>query len=103
LERRLDEKLKAKPKVYGDAAQIQMSGSAGRILAHAEKEAEDLKDEYTSTEHILLAILALGGDTADLLAKCGVSREAVMQALKTLRGGAHVTDQNPENKYQVLE
>ncbi|MDR3200458.1 MAG: type VI secretion system ATPase TssH, partial [Spirochaetales bacterium] len=103
VEKKLDDILKSRPKVYGDMGQTQMSGSAARILAHAEKEAEDLKDEYTSTEHILLAILALGGSAADMLTKSGLSRDAVMQALKSLRGNARVTDQNPENKYQVLE
>jgi ATP-dependent Clp protease ATP-binding subunit ClpB len=103
LEKKLDDNLKSKPKVYGDMGQTQMSGAVARILAHAEKEAEDLRDEYTSTEHILLAILALGGSAADMLARSGVKRDALMQALKSLRGNARVTDQNPENKYRVLE
>jgi ATP-dependent Clp protease ATP-binding subunit ClpB len=103
IEKKLEEALAAKPKVYGDMAQTQLSGSTARILAHAEKEAEDLKDEYISTEHILLAVLALGGAAADLLTKGGVKRDALLQALKSLRGSARVSDQNPENKYQVLE
>ena len=104
VEKKLEDHIASLPRVYGGGiGQVQMSGNAARILAHAEKEAEGLKDEFTSTEHILLAILALGGGAADMLARGGVTRDAVMQALKTLRGGARVTDQNPENKYQVLE
>ncbi|MDR1315608.1 MAG: ATP-dependent chaperone ClpB [Spirochaetales bacterium] len=103
IERRLDEFLRARPRVYGDLGQTQMSGNVARILAHAEKEAEDLRDEYVSTEHILLAVLALGGSAADMLGQCGVRRDEIMRALKSLRGNSRVTDQNPENKFQVLE
>ncbi|MCL1818774.1 MAG: ATP-dependent chaperone ClpB, partial [Spirochaetaceae bacterium] len=104
VEKKLEDHIASLPRVYGGGiGQVQMSGNAARILAHAEKEAEDLKDEFTSTEHILLAILTLGGGAADMLARGGVTRDAVLQALKSLRGGARVTDQNPENKYQVLE
>jgi ATP-dependent Clp protease ATP-binding subunit ClpB len=103
LERRTEEILQSKPKVYGDSAQPQMSGAVGRILAHAEKEAADLKDEFTSTEHLLLAVLELGGGAAETLKRSGVTRDGILKALKTLRGNNRITDQNPENKYQVLE
>ncbi|GHV31110.1 hypothetical protein AGMMS4952_19190 [Spirochaetia bacterium] len=93
----------AAPKVFGDAAQIYLSSSASKALAKAENEAASLKDDYISTEHILIAIAAGEGKTADLLKKAGVTKTAILAALKQIRGNARVTDQNPEGKYQVLD
>ncbi len=93
----------SKPKVYGAAAQLYFSPAASRVLAKAESEAEKLKDEYVSTEHILLALLGAEGPVPELLLKSGVSRDALLSALKSVRGNARVTDQNPEEKYQVLD
>ncbi len=103
LEKSVQRSLDSKPKVYGDAAQPQMSASVSRVITAAEKEAAGLKDEFTSTEHILLAIIAAGGPAADTLKRAGVSRDGVLKALKELRGTSRVTDQNPENTMQVLE
>ncbi|MFW5801859.1 MAG: ATP-dependent chaperone ClpB [Spirochaeta sp.] len=91
------------PKVYGDSAQMQMSTAALRALTRAEKEMDKLKDEFISTEHILLALLAGDGPSADILKKNGVTREEILEALKDVRGGQKVTDQDPENTMQVLE
>src|SRR5690606_3797328 len=67
----------------------------------AEKEARDLKDEYVSTEHLLLALAGKkGSDSRELLSAQGATREALSQALEQLRGPHRVTDQNPEDKYQ---
>ena len=71
----------------------------------AESEADRLKDEYVSTEHLLLA-LTLEGDraaSAQLLLRHGVTTERVFEALSKIRGGQRVTDQHPEGKYQALE
>ncbi len=95
--------VQAKPKVFGEAAQLYFSPSASRVFAKAEAEAEGLKDDYVSTEHILLALLGAEGQTTGLLKKSGVTRDALLSALKSVRGNARVTDQNPEEKYQVLE
>ncbi len=103
LERSAEKSLSSKPQVYGDAAQPQMSGAVARIINGAEKEAAGLKDDFTSTEHLLLAMLASGGPAAELLKKAGVRRDGILQALKALRGSNRVTDQNPENTTQVLE
>ncbi|MDR2494908.1 MAG: ATP-dependent chaperone ClpB, partial [Spirochaetaceae bacterium] len=91
------------PKVYGDAAQIYFSPAASRILAKAESEADSLKDEYVSTEHILLAVAASEGKAGDILKKAGITRNAVLSALRQVRGNTRITDQNPEDKYQVLD
>ena len=93
----------ATPKIYGEAAQLYFSSSASKILAKAEAEAASLKDEYVSTEHILIAIAAGDGKAAALLKRAGVTKNAILEALKQVRGNARVTDQNPEATYQVLE
>jgi ATP-dependent Clp protease ATP-binding subunit ClpB len=92
------------PKVQG-GAQPNMSARLRRVFTAAEDEAKRLKDEFTSTEHLLLAIAAESGRTpsAELLKKAGVTHDAVLQALATVRGSQRVTDQNPEGKYQALE
>ena len=93
----------AKPKVFGDSAQLYFAPASSRMMAKAEVEAEGLKDDYVSTEHILLALLGTEGKAAELLKKEGVSRDALLTALKAVRGTSRVTDQNPEGKYQVLD
>ncbi|MDR1374564.1 MAG: ATP-dependent chaperone ClpB [Treponema sp.] len=91
------------PKIYGEAAQLYFSSAAGKILAKAETEAASLKDEFVSTEHILIAIASGEGKTSEILKKAGITKNAILGALKQVRGSARVTDQNPEEKYQVLD
>jgi ATP-dependent Clp protease ATP-binding subunit ClpB len=91
------------PKQYG-GSQPTMSRELTDILDAAEKEARDLKDEYISTEHLLLAVVGKKGSTArELLAGQGVTRESLYQALQQVRGPHRVTDQTPEDKYQALQ
>ncbi|KKK67292.1 hypothetical protein LCGC14_2955540, partial [marine sediment metagenome] len=73
------------------------------VLTRAEKEARDLKDEYTSVEHLLLALLEVASGAKEVLTTLGADREAVMAAMKEIRGSQRVTDQTPEEKYQALE
>jgi ATP-dependent Clp protease ATP-binding subunit ClpB len=75
------------------------------VFTAAEEEAERMKDEFTSTEHLLVAIVSEGGraPAAELLRSRGVTKDAVFQALTAVRGSQRVTDQNPEGKYQALE
>jgi ATP-dependent Clp protease ATP-binding subunit ClpB len=95
--------LNAKPKVYGESGQVILSPSANRVLHQAEQEADGLKDEYTSTEHLLLALAEVAADTRELLKKKGVERAGILEALRGIRGNQRVTDQTPEDKYRVLE
>jgi len=95
--------VKNAPKVFGEAAQVFFTPALSKILAKAEVEASALKDEYVSTEHILIALASSEGKAAALLKKAGVSKDAILGALKAVRGNARVTDQNPEEKYQVLD
>ena len=91
------------PKVSG-GAQPQISRALSRVLEKAFAEAESLKDEYVSTEHLLLAIAGeKGGPAAEVLQRLGANRESILKALAGVRGGARVTDQDPESKYQALQ
>ena len=103
LSHELDEMLTGHPRVYGDATQAGFSAELANILRQAEVEAEGLKDEFISTEHILLAILNAKIQVRSLLERHGVTRDRVLQALRSIRGNQRVTDQNPEEKYRVLE
>ncbi|MDR1178342.1 MAG: ATP-dependent chaperone ClpB, partial [Spirochaetaceae bacterium] len=95
--------LAASAKIYGEAAQLYFSQAASKTLAKAEAEADSLKDEYVSTEHILMAIASGEGRAAGLLTRAGVSKNAILSALKQVRGNTRVTDQSPEEKYRVLD
>ena len=95
--------LAAKPKIYGDSAQIYLSPQLSKLLVRAEEEAGKLKDDYISTEHLLLAALTVESDAQGLLKKAGLTADAILRTLKDIRGNQKVTDQNPEGKYQVLE
>jgi ATP-dependent Clp protease ATP-binding subunit ClpB len=97
------------PKVSGASAQASTSSQVNQLLDRAFKEADTFKDEYVSTEHLLLAATALKRDrnqidpAQELLARHGATHEAILKALQTVRGSQKVTDQNPEAKFQALE
>src|SRR5919204_541062 len=99
----VDVLLDAKPKVYAEGVQIGLAPSTARILEAAGREAEQLTDEYISTEHLLLAMLQSDSPVARLLANAGLTRDAVLQALAEVRGRHRVTSQNPEETFQALE
>jgi len=92
------------PKVSGEAVQPHLSNTAQRILDQAFKEADKFKDEYVSTEHLLLAMAQdKKSDAGQILSKAGATYDAILKALTSVRGSQRVTDQNPEGKYQALE
>ncbi|MGO8797159.1 MAG: ATP-dependent chaperone ClpB [Candidatus Sulfotelmatobacter sp.] len=92
------------PKVSGEASQATISNAANKLLEQAFKEASNFKDEYVSTEHLLLAITHLKQDAAQqILSRHGATYDAILKALTSVRGTQKVTDQNPEAKYQALE
>src|SRR5437879_5184200 len=93
------------PKVSGEgASQATMSPALNQLIERAFKEASNFKDEYVSTEHLLLAATQSKKDAAqEILARHGASHDAILKALTTVRGSQKVTDQNPEAKYQALE
>jgi ATP-dependent Clp protease ATP-binding subunit ClpB len=101
---RVEEALQSLPKVYGQTAQqAQLSQDAYRILEAADQERTGLDDDYLSTEHVLLAMTEVTGGVGDLLRGVGVSHDAVLTALKDVRGSHRVTSENPEDQYQALE
>jgi ATP-dependent Clp protease ATP-binding subunit ClpB len=92
------------PKISGAAAQPTLSQAANQLLDRAFKEADNFKDEYVSTEHLLLAVTQLKRDPAqEILTRLGATHDAILKALTSVRGSQRVTDQNPEGKYQALE
>jgi len=90
------------PTVSG-ATTVYLSQDGKKVLDQAFSEAEKMKDQYVSLEHILLALVTLKGEAFNILKKNGVTREAILTVLKDIRGNQTVTDQNPEEKYQALE
>ena len=93
------------PKVSGEGAtQAAMSPALNQLIERAFQEAANFKDEYVSTEHLLLASARSKKDAAqEILARHGATHDAILKALTSVRGSQKVTDQNPEAKYQALE
>ncbi len=98
---KIEEKL---PRVAGAAAQPNVSQALNKVMEQAFREAANFKDEYVSTEHLLLGAAHLKSDAArEALVALGATHEAILQALTAVRGSQRVTDQNPEGKFQALE
>ena len=103
LSAEIEKQLARLPKVSGVSQQF-MSPASNEVLEAAFDEAAKFKDEYVSAEHILLAIAARGSDPAgQILTRLGASREAILQALTSVRGSHRVTSQNPEATFRALE
>lgn len=96
--------LEKMPRQYGTATQSYISSSLKKVFDSAWNEAQRLKDEYLSTEHLLIAIVDLKGSEASrILHKFGATKDNIFRALAEVRGNKRVTDQNPEDKYQALK
>jgi ATP-dependent Clp protease ATP-binding subunit ClpB len=103
LDGKLKEAIAKLPKIQG-GSQPGMSVSLQKVLDQASKEAENFKDEYVSTEHLLLALAGARNDGAGLaLGSFGATHEAILKSLSSVRGSQRVTDPNPEAKYQSLD
>ena len=102
LNTRVKELIKSNPKVSG-AAQVYFSSPMQKIIANAEKEMDALKDQYLSTEHLLLAMSDADCPAGDLLRKCGITHKAIIDALKAVRGNQTVDSQDPESTMRSLE
>ncbi len=96
--------LERKPRLSGAGqGQAYLSGALNMLLSKAEDEARDLHDEYVSVEHLLLAMTGDRSETGKLLKRVGLTRDAVMAALREIRGNQRVTSQNPEATYEALD
>ena len=106
LRAELEKALSRIPQVSGPASgpdRVHVTQRLSRLLTRAEEEAKELKDDYVSVEHLLLATLEDEGATGGLLRNHGLSRERLLTALQKVRGHQRVTNQNPEGTYQALE
>ncbi|MFA7371740.1 MAG: Clp protease N-terminal domain-containing protein, partial [Sphaerochaetaceae bacterium] len=90
-------------KAYGGTTQNALSPQLGELLTSAETEAAKFKDEFISSEHFLLALIDSTLPLAQMLKREGVTRDGLLQALQMVRGNTRITDENPEDKYQVLD
>jgi len=111
LVRDLERELAKRPKVQGGelgrGLTVRLGGQGrdgqGGVLKGAQNAMAQLKDEFLSTEHLLLGVAEDSGFAGGLLKQNGLTPQAILQALAQVRGGQRVTDQNPEEKYQALE
>jgi len=102
--REVEAALERTPKVAYEGAQVYLTPRVARLLEVAEAEANRLKDEFISTEHLLIAMAGEEkGEAANILHRFGVDQEKVYQVLQKLRGGHRVTDARAESKYRSLE
>jgi len=99
----LERDLNTRPRVSGSNVQAGLSRAANDVLEAAEREAKSMRDEYVSTEHILLALAKSHTPIGNLLSARGLNGNAILQALMAVRGSARVTSQNPEGTFQALE
>ncbi|MBJ6726612.1 ATP-dependent chaperone ClpB [Geomesophilobacter sediminis] len=103
LRNQVDATLKRLPQVTGSGVQLGISQTLHRVLEQAQKEADQMKDAFVSTEHLLLAMLQeKSSPSSRILSENGVNREGLLTAMQALRGGEAVTSQEPEQTYQAL-
>jgi len=102
--RQVGKTLEAFPKIAYDGTQIYATPRIPRLLENARQEADRLKDEFISTEHLLIAITGEGrGEASRILSEFGINQEGIYRALRKIRGAHRVTDQRAESKYRSLE
>lgn len=91
------------PRVYGTSVSVTASAEFVELFNSAHRCSIQLKDEFISGEHLLVAMSEGSGSTGAILKKFGITRERILNSLRDIRGNQRVTDQTPENRYQVLE
>ncbi|MCE7863828.1 MAG: ATP-dependent chaperone ClpB [Bacteroidetes bacterium CHB5] len=101
LDNKLEDLVNSYPKVSGQQAYL--SAASNQVLQQAEKELREFKDEFIAIEHLLLGLLNSKDKVAALMKDAGFEKNSLIKAIKELRGGASVTDQNAEAKYKSLE
>ncbi len=101
LRQDLQEALEKRPKIYGADTQVGLARTTADALAAAERYAMGMRDEYVSTEHLLLGLTE--SSVNELLTRYGLTKDAILKAMAEVRGSQRVTSQNPEETYQALE
>ncbi|MFZ6030720.1 MAG: ATP-dependent chaperone ClpB [Chloroflexota bacterium] len=101
LREELQNELDRHPKVYGANGELGLAPGTAQVLEAAERYAKGMQDEYVSTEHVLLGLTE--SSEGKRLAQYGLSKDAILSALKSVRGSQRVASQNPESTYQALE
>jgi ATP-dependent Clp protease ATP-binding subunit ClpB len=101
IDKAVDDRMSRLPTVEG--GRLDFSNRLNDLLKQAKNEADALDDEYVSTEHVFLAMTEAKGKAGEILRENGIDYDDAMTALKDLRGGQRVTDQDPESKYQALD
>jgi ATP-dependent Clp protease ATP-binding subunit ClpB len=106
MEAEIDEAIKKIPKIQSTppvAGQVYLTPYLGQVLENSDKETSKLKDDFISTEHILLSMAETDGQVKEMLGKHKVNYENILKVLAEVRGSQRVTDTDPESKFQVLE
>ncbi|MDA0809296.1 MAG: ATP-dependent chaperone ClpB [Planctomycetota bacterium] len=98
-----DVELKRLPKVSGAGIQVGLGAELSKVFDAAQKQADLMKDQFLSTEHLLIGLIKVDTEAKKLLNLHGVGEHDILEALKSIRGGHTVNDQSPEEKYQALE
>jgi len=101
LRQELEQELERRPRVYGAAGEVGLSRPASDALSAAERYAKGMQDDYVSTEHILLGLTE--SVEGKRLAQYGLTKDAILKALVSVRGSQRVASQEPESTYQALE
>ena len=100
---KVDSTIASYPKVTGETANLYLSQTLNRALTNAEDQAKKMHDEYVSVEHLMLAMMEIPDrDMKNIMSTFGISRREFEKALSSVRGNAHVTNENPEETYDVL-
>jgi len=102
IQRKVDAEISKFARLTGSVGQIYLSTDTNQLLDRALKEAGQLRDEFISLEHVLLAMVGDNGVVGKILVAHGLTRDAILQVLREIRGSQRVTDQSPEEKYQAL-
>ena len=101
LEEELNKELNKRPKISGANMEVGLSRASADLFHAAERYAKGMQDEFVSTEHLLLALT--DSPEGKRLASFGLTKDAILAALKTIRGSQRITSENPESTYQSLE
>ncbi|MCL0063906.1 AAA family ATPase [Dehalococcoidia bacterium] len=104
VRQRVQQVLDQSPKVAYESTQVYVTPRIVQLFESAAAEADRLKDEYVSTEHLLIAMIGeRGGQAAQILQSFGIDQEKIYRVLQDIRGGQRITDSRPESKYRALE